>query len=490
MNISKIYRTITNKQNEKIIMIILLLLFVIINTIFIINHECWRDESQPWGIAIFTSWKELFLQLRAEGCPILWFLILKLLYFFGLKFSYIGYVSLMFVTIALYILFFKTNLKFITKIAWCFSCIFLYYNPVICRNYSLVLLVIIVTILLYDNRLKNTIIYSLFVAVLFQTNVFVLGIAISLTIEIIYNSFNNKSNKLFFTGLIPIFSGFVCIIELIRLPGIKTYINWDLGYVINNFKNIKKIIKLIMFSFNSLFDYSFIISLLLIVIIAILLICLLFYLIKEKRYIGLIILIVSNFCTFFMFIIIKQGGGPINNIICCFFIFISSLYFIIKDIDSKRLRTIIILVITILPILTIKKTLKDAFLDYKYDYSQSKNIANFVKHELPQNSIILYDVLPQTSSILSYIQDYRPDIKNMDIVNKKEIYFHSWMEFYQNEYKENSINEFIEELRANNKNIYYIESKERIKIDDLRIIYTSNDYTIVDDEIFKLYRIN
>ena len=53
-----------------------LFLYLAVNAVLILNHESWRDEAQAWQIARQSGLKELFEQLKYEGHPCLWYLVL------------------------------------------------------------------------------------------------------------------------------------------------------------------------------------------------------------------------------------------------------------------------------------------------------------------------------------------------------------------------------------------------------------------------------
>jgi hypothetical protein len=66
-----------DSYNEKTFRWFVLLVYVLFATMNIITHEMWRDELQPWVMAVSSnSLSELFFNIRYEGHPPLWYLML------------------------------------------------------------------------------------------------------------------------------------------------------------------------------------------------------------------------------------------------------------------------------------------------------------------------------------------------------------------------------------------------------------------------------
>ena len=65
---------------------IILLIYIIFTLIITLHHEPWRDEAQSWLIAKNLNILEIINQMKYEGHPCLWHLIL--LPFAKLNFPY------------------------------------------------------------------------------------------------------------------------------------------------------------------------------------------------------------------------------------------------------------------------------------------------------------------------------------------------------------------------------------------------------------------
>ena len=479
-----------NKKN--ILNIVIVVFLFVINLLFLLKHEMWRDESQPWCIAVNLSFGDMISQFRVEGCPALWFFVLRFMAMLGLRFSMLGYVTLFIIIVSSFIFIFKSDLPIYTRIIWIFSSIFNYYNAVIARNYALVVLFVVLIIVLYRYRDEYKYLYAIVVSLLIQTNVFVLGMSSALILEIIYRGYNAKDKRTVYSSIIPIMSCLLCVLELMRTKGEKLYINWTPDLIINNYLKFGKNFRLVVNSTNIVIGYGYSFVLFIGFVILLVIIFTIYNIIREKKYINLLLLFLPNACTYILFILVKEGGGPINNIVCCILILLLSLAIQYFSINNKLNKQVLLIVLTVLPLLTIQKTMRDGYNDIQYSYSESKNIALYVKNNVPSSSIIVYDVSPQISPVLAYIQEYRSDIKNIDLINQEELLCHVWNKEYQNKEKELQINDYIKRLYKDYDNIYYISTNERLKLNNLVLIkdFMTESNAIVYDEKYKLYLID
>ena len=90
--------------------VLALLAYVGINLFLLSRHENWRDEAQAWQIAKNLGLGGLFAQLRYEGHPCLWYLILMPFAKLGMPFSCMGLISLAFMSVAAWLVLKKSAL--------------------------------------------------------------------------------------------------------------------------------------------------------------------------------------------------------------------------------------------------------------------------------------------------------------------------------------------------------------------------------------------
>ena len=180
---------IKENKNE----IIIMLTYIIITfTIAVFFHEKWRDEAQAWLMARDLNFFELLKQMKYEGHPFLWQLIL--MPFAKLGFPYITetLISLLLMWISVWLLLIKSPFKLFIKVLIIFSLPFIYLYPVISRNYSLIPIALFIIAILYKNRNEKKIQYCLSILFLAYTHVLMWGLVRNTILNIFYRA--NKKN--------------------------------------------------------------------------------------------------------------------------------------------------------------------------------------------------------------------------------------------------------------------------------------------------------
>ena len=178
------------KENRK--EIIIMLFYIIITFIIaVFFHEKWRDEAQAWLMARDLNFIELLKQMKYEGHPFLWQLIL--MPFAKLGFPYVTetLICLFLMWISVWILLLKGPFKFFTKVIIILSLPFIYLYPTIARNYSLIPIALFLIATLYKNRNEKKIQYCLSILFLAYTHVLMWGLVRD-TIFTIFSRANKK----------------------------------------------------------------------------------------------------------------------------------------------------------------------------------------------------------------------------------------------------------------------------------------------------------
>jgi len=148
------------------------ILFALVVLIVSAAHEPWRDEVVPLSIARNTaSLREMIEQLRFEGHPILWYLILRDTYAivgqtWVLKIASVGS------AIGAIVLFMRSPLALWLKTLFAFSFVPLYQMSVVSRPYGLGMLLLFAFCSLYPRRRERPIALALVLAALTNTHLF------------------------------------------------------------------------------------------------------------------------------------------------------------------------------------------------------------------------------------------------------------------------------------------------------------------------------
>ena len=155
------------KQHETLI---IFSIYPILSLILVLNHELWIDEAQAWEIAKNLSIPEIFAQMRYEGHSCLWHLILVIPAKLGIPVISMNIISWIFVSLAVFLILKECNWGTLKKIILVFSPAFLYYLSAISRCYSLIPILLILFILLYDKRHTHPFLYVIIIGLLAHTH--------------------------------------------------------------------------------------------------------------------------------------------------------------------------------------------------------------------------------------------------------------------------------------------------------------------------------
>lgn len=170
-------QTADTGRKEKFNQIILAGIFLgylIFNGILLAGHEPWRDEANVWLMARELSPLELFKEIRYQGHPCLWYLLIMPFAKVGLPFRTIGMISYLVMAVSAGLFIFKAPFYKLVKCAAVFSPIFTYYYAEIARNYCLIALFLVLLALFYPKRNEKCVLYGLLLGLLVQSDIIAL----------------------------------------------------------------------------------------------------------------------------------------------------------------------------------------------------------------------------------------------------------------------------------------------------------------------------
>ncbi|MFP5275324.1 hypothetical protein [Coleofasciculus sp.] len=181
-------------SNNNVFTGLLITVFFSFGLIGILNHEMWIDELQAWLIAReSTSLGDLFNNLRYEIHPGLWYLCLYLTTRFTQNPVAMQIFHLMLATGAIYIFARFSPFTKLQKVLFSFGYFPFYEYGIISRNYTLGILLIFLFCALYKTRTKSYLALFIILALLSNTNIIGLIIAISLGITLAFEAIFYKS---------------------------------------------------------------------------------------------------------------------------------------------------------------------------------------------------------------------------------------------------------------------------------------------------------
>jgi len=230
--------------------ILIMLMYSIVTLVFVFFHENWRDEAQSWLIAKDLNFIDIFKQMRYEGHPCLWYLMIAP--FAKLGFPYIteNILSWIIINISAWIIMKRAPFNICIKCLILLTPPFIYLYPVISRSYCLIAFAIVLIAITYRNRQTNPIKYVSSVLLLANTHVIMLGLAMMLYavffIEELLIKFRKKTKKekidIIISLIITIVGIGFLVIQLAGCLQTNANVNSEFKIGTNIFSNIWRII--------------------------------------------------------------------------------------------------------------------------------------------------------------------------------------------------------------------------------------------------------
>ena len=151
-----------NKEN------VIFVVYLALTFFFLVLHQNHRDEAQAWLLSRDCSLLELIESLKYEGHFLLWYLILCPFAKLGFPYHTMNVISWLFCSIALYLFLKKAPFSLKIKILVAFSYPFLYGYSIISRCYCLIPLALILICLNYKDKIEKP--FSYLASILFLSN--------------------------------------------------------------------------------------------------------------------------------------------------------------------------------------------------------------------------------------------------------------------------------------------------------------------------------
>ena len=448
-------------RNKKIKKSVIFIIYILISLFLLIKHEPWRDEIHAWLMSKTYTIPELYKISRIEGHPILWHLLLIPLAKFNFNIIWLNVFNYIIVIIgASFYYFKKDNISLIFKSITLFTIPFMYVYSSFARNYSLILLLLMLIAFYYKDRYNKPILYSFLISLLIHTHIMAWGIVAGLTITFhvteIIKYLKRKENNcnvekiIFGFFIIVINTIFVCV-ELYSIPN-------------SNFMN------------NKNYYYWKDCAVILFLTIAILINNIIIYKTIKSE---LIVLLLSYFFMFFIMnyysIVIIQR----SILIYLYLLFYINIVDTNKETDKKNIKNTIYLYFIIFIIFHSFSYFQFVYKDIKMNYSSAKEMAYYINNNIPENEELLTIFAPVTQTIIPYSNNSQYDIifnYRVDCGNNIS-------------YDEDVIKETINNIKEYNKR-YLIITKMWINYipNYCELVYQTTESVI--DEQYYLYYIN
>lgn len=382
------------KNNRQLkISLIIAAVFFLVNLIFVLAHEQFYDEANTWQIAkAVTPWNfwEVF---NLEPHPVLWTIIIAPFAKLGLPYITQNILSLLVVTLCVFLLMWKAPFSNKVKIILVFSGAFMLYYTSIARDYCLVVLGLVLVAVTYKDRLKHPVRHLLSIIVLFQSHFLAFPLAFLMSGFFIYDLKKNKHKVLPYTIslIICVASVVMCAIGPLLGHGVIYGVDRNVGI---DFVGYVDGVNVTLFGLN--FP---------IIELAVLFSCIL---LLKRHPRPLVILIFSYVAQMgILLFIYKDFYSVLKNALLIHYVIFSlwlayyykenSPYFskIRKVINKSEIARVILhystlaIPLIVIAIMTIPRLVACAKYELEEDFDVSHMAASYINEQLPENAIIM-----------------------------------------------------------------------------------------------------
>ncbi|MDA8388130.1 MAG: hypothetical protein M0Z58_05645 [Nitrospiraceae bacterium] len=466
-----------------------------------IVHVPWGDEAQAWLLARDLTPLALLKQMHYEGSPALWHFILMPFAKTGFPYFTEFVLSWLIATSMVFLFLNYSPFSRLTKLLFIFSYFIFYEYVIIARNYGLSVLLLFLIATVYDRRFKRPFLFAFLVFLLFNTNAHSFGAAAALAAIFIFDGLTMMKNKiavktLFFASIIMALGGLAVYFQVrgpVIIPAAITKVKYGpLGAVYRAYKYA------FLYNYWRLDHYNtieaiFIGSLLLTTVLAI-----------SRRLQPLFFLLASYASISIIFAFVHHGEPRHYGFFLIFTVF--ALWISTKYGDAAVIgRTK-----KLLPDPRVTRGYCMALLNaslavgivffsfyslgyYKYKFSDSRDMAGYIKRHGLENRIIVAYTSFSGSALLPYLgrkSFWYPDFERYGT-------FITWnnteKKFWTRCMTATDVLNRVERKFGRNRDVYLLLSGE-IKIGDsarkrLRFVYRDGDKCIKSEEQYSLYEI-
>lgn len=475
--------------------ICVMIIYSVLTFVTIVFHENWRDEAQSWLIARDLNFVDIFKQMKYEGHPCLWHLIIAPFAKLGFPYFTENIITWVIMNITAILLLKKCPFDNFIKVLILFSAPFIYYYTAISRNYCLIPLALILIAITYKNKKERPIQYILSITMLAHTHVLMLGLVGILYFmfffeEIIlkFSKKNKKEKKLIIVSLLIAIVGLLLLfMQLFGSINTNTYVEEDFNI---NKNKVELSINIIFNIFTKILGNEKLYLIVCFIILTILVYIYQLIIDKKTAIIALVGLSFQLFVYIFIYSDLAYQKVFTSLLLIMFFAWIQKYECSNK---SKNKFPIFEIYLSFLLMFNCVLGVKSIAEEIKYEYSYAKQTGEFINTSIPNNSTFVASSIPHTSAIIPYTHKsnfWSPQLSNY-------FTFVTWDEKTKSSYTIKDFNEKIEKKFMNKDNIYFIycynwtEEGLQYFIDNTNAteIFRSGINSIQKDEKYIIYKL-
>ena len=479
-------------DRHKYIKILLCGIYVCVNLFLIYFHEPWRDEAQTWLIARDVPLWEIPGYMSYEGHPCLWHLIIVPFAKLSMPYFTQNLVSLIIMTISVVVLLNYSKLSLFLKTILIFSPVFTYYYPVIARSYCLIPLCLFATAVFFKNRKDHPVRYTLAIAFLIQTHVIMMFAAflmcVCLLIEVVLDYIHNKERidliKSGFALSLPVISVVLFGCQMLDLEKNSAFQIKQLGIrelLISVESKSCDIFKMLC-GINILA-----ISVAIVLLLAFLLATRLYSRSREKWTVLVVVVgtIVLQILFYVMIYNFSEQRVLVMPYMIVWGIWILREYY--EDVSIKILEA----VFGVFLCMMLLHHIPVIWEEIERPYSGSKEAAEFIRENIPDDAILVSDNKPKCSAIMPYLnQKYYLYAGNGEMSS-----YTKWTQGVWDTIEYDQFVSWINSLNIGDREVWFISVCNSSLIDGIERI--SNDYELyfessepsIANENYRIYRL-
>ena len=500
------------KKNK--VNLVVMLCYSIITFIILLFHESWRDEAQAWLIARDLNIIDIFVQMKYEGHPVIWYLILAPFAKLGLPYIFVKIVSWLICNIAVWLILKKAPFNLILKILFIFSMPMIYLYPSISRSYCLIPLAITLFAIYFGQRHEKPIQYILSILFLANTHVIMYGMVGILLLlfyieELIQNRKTNskEQKKKVYISLIVIIVGL--ILTLIPIL-ISMTTNTDVSLTSNTsiFENTKSKMEN---AYEKIMTGCFGENELILKIMAIALIILLCYEIRYHLKNALVIICTEGL-QFLIYTYVYMGSEQRVStlILLMMFIFwiqndkkektvninknekelVNNQKYLKRQKRKEQLTNVAEYILVFVLIINIVNGIDAVNKEIKTNYSSAYETSKWIKDNLEDDSIFICTSMPLSSAIIPYIgKDVFWSPQTLDYFS-----FTTWDEDYRTGYSLRDLQKRVKDNFETDQNLYLIytydfNEETMSSLEEQGYITKMYESNIAEKEEYAIYKI-
>lgn len=500
------------KKNK--VNLVVMLCYSIITFIILLFHESWRDEAQAWLIARDLNIIDIFGQMKYEGHPVIWYLILVPFAKLGLPYVFVKIVSWLICNIAVWLILKKAPFNLFLKILFIFTMPMIYLYPSISRSYCLIPLAITLVAIYFGQRHEKPIQYILSILFLANTHVIMYGMVGILLLlfyieELIQNRKTNskEQKKKVYISLIVIIVGL--ILTLIPIL-ISMTTNTDVSLTSNT--SIFEDTKLKMENaYEKIMTGCFGENELILKIVAIALIILLCYEIRY-HFKNALVIICTEGLQFLIYTYVYMGSEQRVStlILLMMFIFwiqndkkektvnidknekelVNNQKYLKKEKRKEQLTNVVEYILVFVLIINIANGMDAVNKEIKTTYSSSYETSEWIKNNLEDDSIFICTNMPLSSAIIPYIgKDVFWSPQTLDYFS-----FTTWDEDYRTGYSLRDLQKRVKDNFETDQNLYLIytydfNEETMSSLEEQGYITKMYESNIAEKEEYAIYKI-